>query len=77
MKNLIKQYTHISEDHILRYTDLEAVIQMARALGWPTVRIVREMSSGLPYTDALTLSRKAAPVLDITVSEFMRLRKNE
>ena len=50
---------------------------MAKARGWPTVRIVREMSSGLSYVDAINLARKAAPLLDITVSEFMRLRKNE
>jgi hypothetical protein len=35
------------------------------------------MSSGLPYGEALKLARKAAPLLDISVSEFMRLRKNE
>lgn len=62
-------------DEILRYTDLAAIIQMARAHGWPTERIVREMSMGLPYSEARDLARKAAPLLDITVSEFMRLRK--
>ncbi len=67
----------MSDEHILRYTDLAALIQMAKARGWATERIVREMSSGLPYADALILARKAAPLLDITVSEFMRLRKNE
>jgi hypothetical protein len=67
----------MSEDSILRYTDLAALIQMARARGWPTIRIVRSMSLGLTYTDALKLARKAAPLLDISVSEFMRLRKNE
>jgi hypothetical protein len=35
------------------------------------------MSSGLTHADALKLARKAAPLLDISVSEFMRLRKNE
>ena len=64
-------------DEILRYTDLAALIQMAKARGWPTERIVREMSGGLPYSEAMSLARKAAPLLDITVSEFMRLRKNE
>jgi len=64
-------------DEILRYTDLAALIQMAKARGWPTERIVREMSSGLTYSDALNLARKAAPFLDITISEFMRLRKNQ
>jgi hypothetical protein len=50
---------------------------MAKARGWATERIVREMSGGLPYSAAINLARKAAPLLDITVSEFMRLRKNE
>jgi hypothetical protein len=67
----------MSEDSILRHTDLAALIQMARARGWSTIRIVRAMSSGLTYADALKLARKAAPLLDITISEFMRLRKNE
>lgn len=67
----------MSEEHILRYTDLAALIQMAKSRGWPTERIVCEMSSGLAYADALTLARKAAPLLDITISKFMRLRKNE
>jgi hypothetical protein len=76
----------MSEDHILRYTDLAAVIQMAKARSWPTARIIREMSHSLPYLEclasvengleALQLARKAAPLLDISVSEFMRLRKN-
>ena len=66
----------MSEEHILRYTDLAAVIQMAKSRGWPTERIVREMSSGLPYPEAMNLARKAAPLLDIKVSEFMQFRKN-
>lgn len=36
-----------------------------------------EMSWGLSYADALKLARKAAPLLDISVSKFMRLRKND
>ncbi len=67
----------MSDENILRYTDLAAVIQMAKARGWSNQRIVREMSAGLPYAEALVLARKAAPLLDISVSEFMRLRKNE
>jgi hypothetical protein len=35
------------------------------------------MSAGMTYTDALKLARKAAPLLDIGVAEFMRLRRNE
>jgi hypothetical protein len=67
----------MSDENILRYTDLAALIQMAKARGWPTRRIVREMSSGLAYAKALELARRAAPLLDIPVSEFLRLRKNE
>jgi hypothetical protein len=67
----------VSHEHILRYTDLAAVIQMAKARDWPTMRIVREMSAGLSYAEGMKLARKAAPLLDISVSEFMRLRKNE
>ena len=67
----------MSEEHILRYTDLAALVQMARSRGWTTDRIVREMSVGLSYSDALNLARKAAPLLDISISEFMRLRRNE
>ena len=67
----------MSHEHILRYTDLAAVIQMAKASGWSTARIVREMSGGLTYVEAKKLARKGAPLLDISVSQFMRLRKNE
>ena len=64
-------------DEILRYTDLAALIQMAKARSWNDERIVRAISTGLSYAEALNLARKAAPLLDLTVSEFMRLRKNE
>lgn len=67
----------MSEENILRYSDLAALVQMARSRGWPTGRIVREMSRGLTYADALALARKAAPLLDISISEFMKLRKME
>jgi hypothetical protein len=67
----------MSEEHILRYTDLAALIQMAKSRGWPTERIVRVISAGLTYAAARELARKAAPLLDITVSEFLRMRKNE
>jgi hypothetical protein len=67
----------MSDENILRYTDLAAVIQMAKSRGWSTARIVREMSSGLPYAESMKLARKAAPLLDISMAEFMRLRRNE
>jgi hypothetical protein len=67
----------MSEEHILRYTDLAALIQMAKSRGWPTERIVRVISAGLTYAAARELAHKAAPLLDITVSEFLRMRNNE
>jgi hypothetical protein len=69
--------SEIMSDEILRYTDMAALIQMAKARGWSDERIVREISTGLPHAEALNLARRAAPLLDLTISEFMRLRKNE
>ena len=57
-------------DEILRYTDLAAAIQLAKAE-------VRELTWAMSYSDALRTARRAAPLLDIGVTEFMRLRKNE
>ena len=64
-------------DEILRYTDLAALIQMAKARGWCDAHFVRELSTGLTYAEALNLARQAAPLLDLTILEFMRLRKND
>jgi len=62
---------------IPRYSNFAQLIQMGGSSGWPTRRIVRAMSAGLTYADARELAHKAAPLLDITVSEFLRLRKSE
>lgn len=64
-------------ESFLRYTDLAAAIQMARANGLTPTQIVRALSANLTYTGALTLARRAAPLLEIKVSEFMRMRRNE
>jgi hypothetical protein len=64
-------------DEILRYTDLAAAIQLAKANDLSTREITRELTWGMTHSDALRLARRAAPLLDISVSEFMRLRKNE
>ena len=63
-------------DEILRYTDLAAAIQLAKSAGMTTREIVRELSGGMTYLEALKLAKKAAPLLDIGVLQFMRLRKN-
>ena len=64
-------------DEILRYTDLAAAMQLAKANEMTTREIVRELTRGMSYTDALKLAKRAAPLLDIGVAQFMRLRKNE
>jgi hypothetical protein len=64
-------------DDILRYTDLAAVIQLVKANGMTTREIVRELTRGMSCVDELKHARFAAPLLDIGVMEFMRLRKNE
>jgi hypothetical protein len=38
--------------------------------------IVRALSANLPYPEAMALARRAAPLLDLKVSEFLRLRRN-
>ncbi|MDD5140509.1 MAG: hypothetical protein PHY43_09660 [Verrucomicrobiales bacterium] len=63
-------------DEILRFTDLAAAIQLAKANGMTTREIVRELTRGMSYSEALKHARMAAPLLDIAVMEFMRLRKN-
>ncbi|MGD0411421.1 MAG: hypothetical protein ABSC18_06930 [Verrucomicrobiota bacterium] len=64
-------------EEILRYTDLAAAIQLAKAEKMSTREIVRVLTRGMTHADALRLGRRAAPLLEISVTEFMRLRKNE
>jgi len=63
-------------ESFLRYTDLAAAIQMAKSRGMTDAQIVRALSADMSYADALVLARRAAPLLDMTVSEFLRLRRN-
>jgi hypothetical protein len=64
-------------ESFLRYTDLAAAIQLARSKGLTTTQIVRALSANLTYGEALTLARRAAPLLEIKTSEFMQLRRND
>ena len=63
-------------ESFLQYTDLAAAIQLARSRGMTTTQIVRALSANLPYAEAVILARRAAPLLDLRVTEFMRLRRN-
>jgi hypothetical protein len=61
---------------MLRYTDLEEAIRLARSAGMSTIRIVRALSGSVPHSEALQIARKAGPLLGISVKEFMELRRN-
>jgi len=65
------------EDHTLRYAPPEDVIRFAREKGWSTARIVRTVSGALSHREALKVARDWAPLLGLSVTEFMKLRKNE
>jgi hypothetical protein len=63
-------------DEILRYTDLAHAIQLARANGLGDREIIRALTGSMSYADALKTAQLAAPLLDIPVREFLKLRKN-
>ncbi len=63
-------------ESFLRYTDLATAIQIAKSNGMTNARIVRALSANMNYTETLALARRAAPLLEIKASEFMRLRRN-
>ena len=65
------------EEDQLRWVEPEEAIKLARQHGLSTMQIVRIASGALPYQEALEVAREYAPLLGITVAEFMRLRKNE
>jgi hypothetical protein len=65
------------ENNILRYAPPEDVIRFAREKGWPMVKIVRTVSGALSHREALKVARDWAPLLGLSITEFMKLRKNE
>jgi hypothetical protein len=65
------------EDDTLRYAPPEDVLRFAREKGWSTLRIVRTVSGALSHREALKVARDWAPLLGLSVTEFMQLRKNE
>ena len=64
----------MAEDR-LRWTDPEEVVRLALEHGFTTAQIVRIVSGGLPYSEVRKVAREYAPLLGISVTEFMRLRK--
>ena len=63
-------------ESFLRYTDLAAAIQLAKSKGMTTSQIVRALSANMVHSEALILARRAAPLLEIKVNEFMRIRRS-
>jgi hypothetical protein len=61
---------------MLRYTDIAEAIRLARRAGMSTIQIVRALSGSSPYAEALGIARKAAPLLGISIKQFMDLRRN-
>jgi len=61
---------------MLRYTNIEEAIRLARLAGMTTMQIVRALSGSVPYSEALKIAKKAAPILRISVRTFMELRRN-
>ena len=63
-------------DEHTRWAPPEEVIELARKNGFTTVEIVRLLTGCLPYKEARELASEYAPLLGISVGEFMRLRRN-
>jgi hypothetical protein len=41
-----------------------------------TIQIVRALSGSVPYSEALKIAQKAAPLLGLSVKTFLELRRN-
>lgn len=67
----------MEEEHPLRWASPDEVVRIARESGMTTVEIVRIVSGCLTYREAMKVAQEYAPLLEISASEFMRLRKNE
>lgn len=63
-------------DEDTRWAPPEDVIRLARENGFTTAEIVRILSGCLSYKEALQVAREYAPLLGISVREFMELRRN-
>jgi hypothetical protein len=61
---------------MLRYTDIGEAIRFARLQGTSTIRIIRALTGSVPYSKALEIAQKAAPILGLSVKAFMELRRN-
>lgn len=67
----------MDEDYQLKWAPPDEVVKLAKESGMTTVQIVRIISGCLTYREALKRAHEYAPMLEISVSEFMQMRKNE
>ena len=65
------------ENDNLRWAPPEEVVKLAEESGMTTAEIVRVVSACLPYREALKVAREYAPLLKISVPDFMEMRKNK
>jgi len=65
------------EENHLCWTSPEEVVRLAKESGMTTSEIVRIVSGCLSHREAQKVAHDYAPLLEISLSEFMRLRKNE
>jgi len=63
-------------DEMLRYTDLAHAIQLARSNDLSDREIARALTGSMSYEEARKVAQRAAPLLEISIKEFMELRKN-
>jgi hypothetical protein len=54
----------------------EEAVRLAIENGFSTAEIVRIASGALSHRDAVRVAKEYAPILGITVTEFMELRRN-
>ncbi len=71
----LKQQAATSE--FLRFADLPNAIKLAREAGMTNQQIARLLTGSTTYSEARQTAAKAAPLLGISVAEFMKLRKND
>jgi hypothetical protein len=67
----------MEDDYQLKWASPEEVVRLAKESGMTIIEIVRIVSGCLSYREALKRAHEFAPLLDISVSEFMEMRKNE
>jgi len=67
----------MEEDYQKVWASPEEVVLLAKESGMTTVQIVRILSGCLTHREALQRAHEFAPLLGISVSDFMEMRRNE